>query len=209
MHFVHMFEGSLEVKLPTIWTNGKAQVGRVREEKRREGKRREGKREEKGREEKRREEEKKEEERRKKKKEERRSKKRKSQEKEDPGARHGRKVAKRCVFQWFVAPEGRKVGSLKQRARSHVLRWEMKSCTPLWCEANCAKHTMFGPLLGVEMSKKCTALWREAHFEVKMGKTPQLGSTFRSCDVEKVHGLVARSKFRSQNVQNTSASEHF
>ena len=187
-------------------TGGKSQR---REEKRREGKRREGKREEKGREEKRREEEKKKEERRKKKKEERRSKKRKSQEKEDPGARHGRKVAKRCVFQWFVAPEGRKVGSLKQRARSHVLRWEMKSCTPLWCEANCAKHTMFGPLLGVEMSKKCTALWREAHFEVKMGKTPQLGSTFRSCDVEKVHGLVARSKFRSQNVQNTSASEHF
>ena len=26
-------EGSLEVKLPTIWTNGKAEVGRVREEK--------------------------------------------------------------------------------------------------------------------------------------------------------------------------------
>ena len=30
-----MIEGSLEVKLPTIWTNGKAEVGRVREEKRR------------------------------------------------------------------------------------------------------------------------------------------------------------------------------
>jgi len=33
-------EGSLEVKLPTIWTDGKAQVGRVREEKRREEERR-------------------------------------------------------------------------------------------------------------------------------------------------------------------------
>ena len=33
-------EGSLEVKLPTIWTNEKAEVGRVREEKRREEKRR-------------------------------------------------------------------------------------------------------------------------------------------------------------------------
>ena len=31
-----IFEGSLEVKLPTIWTDGKAEVGRVREEKRRE-----------------------------------------------------------------------------------------------------------------------------------------------------------------------------
>ena len=36
-----MIEGSLEVKLPTIWTNGKAQVRRVREEKRREEKKRE------------------------------------------------------------------------------------------------------------------------------------------------------------------------
>ena len=33
-------------------------------------------------------------------------------------------------FQWFVAQEGRKVGSLKRRVRSHVARWEMQSCTP-------------------------------------------------------------------------------
>jgi hypothetical protein len=30
-----MIEGSLEVKLPTVWTDEKAKVGRVREEKRR------------------------------------------------------------------------------------------------------------------------------------------------------------------------------
>ena len=30
-----MIEGSFEVKLPTIWTDGKAEVGRVREEKKR------------------------------------------------------------------------------------------------------------------------------------------------------------------------------
>ena len=35
------------------------------------------------------------------------------------------------------------------------------------------------------MWKKCTLLWREAHFQVKMYKTPQLRSTFRSCAVEK------------------------
>jgi len=29
---------------------------------------------------------------------------------------------------------------------------------------------MLGQLLEVEMSKKCTPLWREAHFEVKMYK---------------------------------------
>ena len=37
-------EGSLEVKLPTIWTNEKAEVERVREEKRREEERRSEKR---------------------------------------------------------------------------------------------------------------------------------------------------------------------
>ena len=38
-------EGSLEVKLPTIWTDGKTEVGRVREEKRRSEKRKSEKKE--------------------------------------------------------------------------------------------------------------------------------------------------------------------
>ena len=85
-------------------------------------------------------------------------------------------------FQWFVAPEGRKVGSLKRRVRSQLARWEMKNCTPLW---------------------------RKAHFEVKMYKTHHCRTTFGSWDVEKVHAVVAQSTFPSQNVQNTSASDHF
>ena len=85
-------------------------------------------------------------------------------------------------FQWCVAQEGRKVGSLKRRVRNQLARWEMKNCTPFW---------------------------REAHFQVKMYKTPQLRSTFRSCDVEKVHAAVARSTFPSQNVRNTPFSDHF
>ena len=80
-------------------------------------------------------------------------------------------------FRGFVAPEGWKVGSLKRRVRRHLGRWEMKSCTPLW---------------------------READFEVKRYKTPQRRTTFGSWDVEKVHAVVARSTFPSQNVQNTS-----
>ena len=59
------------------------------------------------------------------------------------------------------------------------------------------------------MLKKCTPLWREAHFEVKMYKTHHVRTTFGSWDVEKVHAVVARSTVRSQNVQNTSASDHF
>ena len=85
-------------------------------------------------------------------------------------------------FKWFVAPEGRKVGSLKRRVRSQLARWDMKKCTPLW---------------------------REAHFQVKMDKTLEERTTFGSWDVEKVHAVVARSTFWSQNVQSTPWSDHF
>ena len=119
-------------------------------------------------------------------------------------------------FQCFVAPEGRKVGSLKRRVRSHLARWEMKKCTPLWREVHfqvkicqniqntpgvgpllevemsksaprsgpkhiskskCTKHFSFGALLEVAMSKNCTPLWREAHFEVKMYKAHHVRTT--------------------------------
>ena len=179
-------------------------------------------------------------------------------------------------FQWFVAPEGRKVGSLKRRVRTQLATGAMKNCTPLWREAHfqvkmyktpqvrttfgscdvekvhavvarstfpsqnvqntpfsdhfwklrcrknarrcgakhiskskCTKHLSFGPLLEVAMSKKCTPLWREAHFQVKMYKTHHSRTTFGSCDVEKMHAVVARSTFPSQNVQNTPGSDHF
>ena len=42
-----------------------------------------------------------------------------------------------------------------------------------------------------------------------MLKTPHVRSTFGSWDVEKVHAVVARSTFRSQNLKNTTCSEHF
>ena len=63
------------------------------------------------------------------------------------------KITKNSVFfQWFVAPEGRKVGSLKQAAGAEPAG-EMRD--------------------------------------------------------EQLHAVVARSTFPSQNVQNTSGSEHF
>ena len=153
-----------------------------------------------------------------------------------------------AFFQWFVAPEGRKVGSLKRPVRSQLARGEMKNCTPLWCEAHfhvkmykthhvrttfgswdklrcpksarrcgakhiskskCTKHTIVGPLLEGEMSKKCTPLWREAHFQVKMYKTHHCRTTSGSWDVAKVHATVARSTFPSQSVQNTPCTDHF
>jgi len=41
---------------------------------------------------------------------------------------------------------------------------------------NAQKHTRLGPLLEVEMWKKCT--WREAHFEVKMLKITTCSDKF-------------------------------
>ena len=76
-------------------------------------------------------------------------------------------------------------------------------------KSKCTKHLSVGPLLEVAMSKKCTPLWREAHFEIKMYKALGVRTTFGSCDVEKVHAVVARSTFRSQNVQSTPCSDHF
>ena len=76
-------------------------------------------------------------------------------------------------------------------------------------KSKCTKHTILGPLLEVEMSKKCTPLWREAHFQVKMCKTHHVRTTFGGSDVEKVHAVVGRSTFRSQHVKNTNGSDHF
>ena len=51
-------------------------------------------------------------------------------------------------------------------------------------KSKCTKHTRSGPLLDVEMSNKCTPLWREVHFQVKMLKTLGVRTTFGGLDVE-------------------------
>ena len=117
-------------------------------------------------------------------------------------------------FRWFGAPEGRKVGSLKRRVRSQLARvarstfrsqnvqstpasehfWKLrcrKSARRCGAKhiskSKCTKHAMFGPVLEVQMSKKCTLLWREAHFEVNMLKTQGVRTTFGGSDVASLH----------------------
>ena len=67
-------------------------------------------------------------------------------------------------------------------------------------KSKCAKHTRFGPLLKVQMSKKRTPLWREAHFEVKVQKNDGYGTLL---DVQisrgRRKGLRSLSKYE-QNV---------
>ena len=40
------------------------------------------------------------------------------------------------------------------------------------CKSKCGKHHTLGPLLEVHMSKNGTPLWREAHLQGKIYKTP-------------------------------------
>ena len=49
-------------------------------------------------------------------------------------------------------------------------------------KSKCTKQFSVGALLEVDMSKTCTPLWREAHFEVKMLKTPGVRTTFGRSD---------------------------
>ena len=77
-------------------------------------------------------------------------------------------------------------------------------------KSKCTKHTRSGPLLEVEMSKKCTQLWHEAHLQVKKLKadTPR-SEHFWKLSCRKSDAVVARSTFRSQNVKNTRGPDHF
>ena len=97
--------------------------------------------------------------------EERKSEKRKSQEKEHADARKGRKVAKHCVFPMICGSGGSKSRLAKAagaestplsdhfwqlRCRKSARRCGAKQIS----KSKCTKHTIPGPLLEVEMSKK-------------------------------------------------------
>ena len=157
----------------------KAEVVRVKEEKRREEQQREDQRRE-------------------------RVRRKKMQVREKVG-----KSRNTLFFHWFEAPGGRKVGSLKRRVRSQLARWEMKNCTPLWREAHfqvkmykstpCSDH--FWKLRCRKSARRCGA----KHIsKSKCTKAHHARTTFGSWDVEKVHAVVARTTFPSQNVQNTN-----
>jgi len=82
----------------------------------------------------------------------------------------------------------RRFGSQKAKSTSRPEHfWQLrcgKSARPCGAKhvlkSKWPKHHMFGALLEVEMLKKCTSLWPEAHFEAKMYKAHQRRSTFGS-----------------------------
>ena len=66
------------------------------------------------------------------------------------------------------------------------------------CKSKCTKLHIPGAILEVATFQNATRLWRKAHLQVKMHKTPHFRSHFGSCDVQKLHAAVARSIFVSQ-----------
>ena len=101
-------------------------------------------------------------------------------------------------------------------------------------KSKCTKHTMFSPLLEVEMSKKCAPLWHEARLKLmgsdnfwklrcrkgarrcgvkhisksKCTKHTMLGPLLEVEVSKKCTPVVARSKFPSKHVKSTTCSDH-
>ena len=179
-----MIEGSLKVQLPTIWTHGKAEVGRVREEK---GRRKKNQRRE------------------------RQKTEDPGVQKGKRVAKHcvvpmfcGSGGSKSRFAKAAVAESSCQLNDGVEMS---------KKCAPLWHEAHfeakTRKHTMFGRLLELEIFKTCMPLWRETYFEVKMvenGRNTAGSEPFWQWRCPK---SVKRSTFRSQNMTNTSGLEPF
>ena len=66
-----------------------------------------------------------------------------------------------------------------------------------------------GPLLEVEMSKKCTLLWREAHVQVKKQKTHHIRSLLEVEMWKKCTPLWREAHFEVKMLKNTRGSVHF
>ena len=178
-------EGSLEVKLPTIWTDGKAEVGRVKKEKSRREKIREEKEPE-----------------------ERRcmcakgrkvakhcvfpmicgsggSKSRltKVAGAEPSGQMRDAKLHAVVARSTFASEKAKNSPRLEHFWKLRCRKSERRCGAKRISKSKCTKHLSFGALLEVEISKKCTPLRCEAHFEVKMLKTPHVRTTFWRSDV--------------------------
>ena len=108
-------------------------------------------------------------------------------------------------FQWFGAPDGRKVGSLKAAGAESSGQMRDEKLHAIVASAlrspNARKTSRSEHFWKLRCGKSGTPMWREADLEVKTHKACQ--------DVAKERADVARNRFGSQNVQSTPFSEHF
>ena len=121
-----LVEGSLEVKLPTIWTDEKQSREEAERRERSEGK--------------------------------------KMEMREKVGK------SRNCVFPIICGSGGSKSRLAKAAGAEPAGQMNDEKLHAVVARSRFpkSKHTIVGPLLEVEMSKKCTPLWREAHLQVKM-----------------------------------------
>ena len=68
---------------------------------------------------------------------------------------------------------------------------------------------MFGPLFEVEMSKKRTPLWREAHFQVKMHKHSMLPPLLEVEMSKKCTPLWREARFQVESAKKPTGSDMF
>ena len=119
-------------------------------------------------------------------------------------------MSKKCTPLWREAHLHVKKLKAPQR-RSTFGSWDVEKVHTVvagstFPSQNVQKHLSFGLLFEVAMSKKCTPLWREAHFEVKMLKTFRNTTcsrhfwTFRCCFAWQAQGIVDLVK-SEQNVR--------
>ena len=87
------------------------------------------------------------------------------------------KIARRCGAKQLLSQNVKNTS-----CSEHFWKW---TCSNSACgcgtkhisKRKCEKHRNFAALLHVKMSKKCTPLWREANFEVKMWKAHHVRTT--------------------------------
>ena len=92
-------------------------------------------------------------------------------------------MSKKCAPRRVARSTFRSQNAQNTPGSDHIWRLRFRK-SALHCGAKhmskskCTKHHMLGPLLEIEMSKKCTPLWRQAHVEVKLLKAPHVRATF-------------------------------
>ena len=105
------------------------------------------------------------------------------------------------LFQWLVAPEGEKPQAVLARNTCPSQTVQNTAVSEHFAKLRCrknargcgakhlskskyAKHPSLGPLLEVEMSKKCRWLRRENQIQLEMCKTHHVQTTFGIWDVQ-------------------------
>ena len=135
--------------------------------------------------------------------------KRKSQKKEDTAARNVRKVAKlRFSNDLFVGREGRKVGSLAVGAEPSGRMRNQKLHAVVAPSTFSSQNLQNTPGPDHFWQFGCRKIVRRCGTKHISKPNKEVRTTFRGIYVQKLHGIVVGSTFRSQNVTIITGLDH-